>query len=88
MESEEGLRQQLEELQKQLGKKLRFEDSVANINSLLKDRFPAASPTLRNQVPLFFLFFLKKFCLMLIICFECFIEKHFVKDLNFKIPSS
>ncbi|GAY37543.1 E3 ubiquitin-protein ligase AIP2 [Citrus sinensis] len=49
MESEEGLRQQLEELQKQLGKKLRFEDSVANINSLLRDRFPAASPTLRNQ---------------------------------------
>lgn len=88
MESEEGLRQQLEELQKQLGKKLRFEDSVANINSLLKDRFPAASPTLRNQVPLFFLFFFLKFCLMLIICFECFIEKHFVKDLNFKIPSS
>lgn len=87
MESEEGLRQQLEELQKQLGKKLRFEDSVANINSLLKDRFPAASPTLRNQVPLF-LKKKKKFCLMLIICFECFIENHFVKDLNFKIPSS
>ncbi|KAL5850719.1 hypothetical protein ACOSQ3_008767 [Xanthoceras sorbifolium] len=48
MESEEGLRQQLEELQKQLGKKQRFEDSVSKINSLLRDRFPSASPPLRN----------------------------------------
>ncbi|KAK2645159.1 hypothetical protein Ddye_020354 [Dipteronia dyeriana] len=46
--SEEGLRQQLEELQKQLGKKQRFEDSVSIINSLIRDRFPSASPPLRN----------------------------------------
>lgn len=50
MESEEGLRQQLEELQKQLGKKQKFEDSVSKINSLLHDQFPSASPPLRNLV--------------------------------------
>ncbi|KAJ0030201.1 hypothetical protein Pint_13623 [Pistacia integerrima] len=48
MESEEGLRQQLEELQKQLGKKQKFEDSVSKINSLLHDQFPSASLPLRN----------------------------------------
>ncbi|XP_031287029.1 E3 ubiquitin-protein ligase AIP2 [Pistacia vera] len=48
MESDEGLRQQLEELQKQLGKKQKFEDSVSKINSLLHDQFPSASPPLRN----------------------------------------
>ncbi|KAJ0089512.1 hypothetical protein Patl1_13724 [Pistacia atlantica] len=48
MESDEGLRQQLEELQKQLGKKQKFEDAVSKINSLLHDQFPSASPPLRN----------------------------------------
>lgn len=53
MESEAGLKQQLEDLQKQLGKKQRFEDSVSKINFLLRDRFTSASPALRNLVSLF-----------------------------------
>ncbi|KAJ9168130.1 hypothetical protein P3X46_019692 [Hevea brasiliensis] len=49
MASEEGLEQQLEELQKQLGKKQKFEDAVSSIKSLLKDFYPSASPSLRKS---------------------------------------
>ncbi|KAF2304247.1 hypothetical protein GH714_028853 [Hevea brasiliensis] len=49
MASEEGLEQQLEELQKQLGKKQKFEDTVSSIKSLLKDFYPSASPSLRKS---------------------------------------
>ncbi|KAE8718852.1 E3 ubiquitin-protein ligase AIP2 [Hibiscus syriacus] len=44
-----SLKQQLEELQKQLGKKQRFEESVSAIDSLLKLHYPSASPALRKS---------------------------------------
>ncbi|GLT97181.1 hypothetical protein SLE2022_147610 [Rubroshorea leprosula] len=47
--SEESLKQRLEELQKQLGKKQRFEEAVFSINSLLQNNFSSASPSLRKS---------------------------------------
>ncbi|XP_038991492.1 E3 ubiquitin-protein ligase AIP2-like [Hibiscus syriacus] len=47
--SESSLNQQLEELQKQIEKKQRFEESVPAINSHLKLRYPSASPSLRKS---------------------------------------
>lgn len=47
---EECLKQELEELQKQLGKKLKFEEAVSSLNSLLQDRYPSASPSLHRLV--------------------------------------
>ncbi|KAE8689066.1 E3 ubiquitin-protein ligase AIP2 [Hibiscus syriacus] len=47
--SDESLKQQLEELQKQLGKKQRFEEAVASINSLMKLHYPSAAPSLRKS---------------------------------------
>lgn len=47
---EECLKQQLEELQQQLGKKQKFEEAVFSLKSLLRDRFPSASPSLRKLV--------------------------------------
>ncbi|XVF48794.1 hypothetical protein PTKIN_Ptkin03bG0217300 [Pterospermum kingtungense] len=47
--SDASLKQQLEELQKQLGKKQRFEEAVSSINSLLKLHYPSASPSLRKS---------------------------------------
>ncbi|CAL1370551.1 unnamed protein product [Linum trigynum] len=49
MDSEAELKQQLEELQKQLSKKLRFEDAISSIKSLLRDRYPSASLPLRKS---------------------------------------
>ncbi|KAL6344623.1 hypothetical protein AAG906_002529 [Vitis piasezkii] len=46
--SEENLKQQLQELQKQLGKKQMFEESVFSIKSLLVDHYPSSSPSLRK----------------------------------------
>ncbi|XVE70809.1 hypothetical protein DITRI_Ditri10aG0100200 [Diplodiscus trichospermus] len=46
--SDANLKQQLEELQKLLGKKQRFEEAVSSINSLLKLHYPSASPSLRK----------------------------------------
>ncbi|KDP33998.1 hypothetical protein JCGZ_07569 [Jatropha curcas] len=46
--SEEGLKQQLEELQKQLGKKQKFEDAVSSIKSLFLKFYPSASTSLRK----------------------------------------
>ncbi|CAN0871197.1 E3 ubiquitin-protein ligase AIP2 [Linum grandiflorum] len=46
--SEAELKQQLEELEKQLSKKQRFEDAVSSIKSLLRDRYPSASLPLRK----------------------------------------
>ncbi|XVF26782.1 hypothetical protein REPUB_Repub14bG0048200 [Reevesia pubescens] len=46
--SDASLKQQLEELQKQLGKKQRFEEAVSSINSLLKLHYP--SPPLRKSI--------------------------------------
>lgn len=48
MASEDYLKQQLEDLQKQLGKKQKFEEAVSCIKSLLRDRYSAASPSLRE----------------------------------------
>ncbi|KAK4600497.1 hypothetical protein RGQ29_010227 [Quercus rubra] len=45
---EECLKQELEELQKQLGKKLKFEEAVSSLSSLLQDRYPSASPSLHR----------------------------------------
>ncbi|EOY30101.1 RING/U-box superfamily protein [Theobroma cacao] len=47
--SDASLKQQLEELQKQLGKKQRFEDALSSINSLLKLHYPSASASLRKS---------------------------------------
>ncbi|RVX17500.1 E3 ubiquitin-protein ligase AIP2 [Vitis vinifera] len=48
--SEENLKQQLQELQKQLGKKQMFEEAVLLIKSLLVDHYPSSSPSLRKLV--------------------------------------
>ncbi|KAK4422335.1 E3 ubiquitin-protein ligase AIP2 [Sesamum alatum] len=48
MASEEGLQQRLQELQKQLGKKQMFEESVSTIRSLLQQHYSSASPSLRQ----------------------------------------
>lgn len=52
--SEESLKLELDDLQKQLNKKLRFETSVRSIHSLLRDRYSSSSPCLRKQVCLLF----------------------------------
>ncbi|GMP31595.1 hypothetical protein CsSME_00005745 [Camellia sinensis var. sinensis] len=48
MASEEGVKQKLQELQKQLAKKQMFEDTVSSIKSLLLQIYPSASPSLRK----------------------------------------
>lgn len=47
---EDSLKQELEELQKQLGKKQKFEDAVFSLKSLHRDLYPSASPSLRKLV--------------------------------------
>ncbi|XVF88989.1 hypothetical protein PTKIN_Ptkin19aG0095600 [Pterospermum kingtungense] len=47
--SDSSVKQQLDELQKQLGRKQRFEEAVSSINSLLKLHYPSASPSLRRS---------------------------------------
>lgn len=47
---------QLEEFQKQLGKKQKFEDAVSSIKSLLREFYPSASPSLRKSVSIFFFY--------------------------------
>ncbi|KAL0297334.1 UNVERIFIED_CONTAM: E3 ubiquitin-protein ligase AIP2 [Sesamum radiatum] len=49
MASEEGIQQRLQELQKQLGKKQMFEESVSTIRSLLQQHYSSASPSLRQS---------------------------------------
>ncbi|KAK4797548.1 hypothetical protein SAY86_029874 [Trapa natans] len=48
--SEECLIQQLDELQKQLGKKLKFEESVSSLRTLLQQSYLSASPTLQEKI--------------------------------------
>ena len=70
--SEENLKQQLQELQKQLGKKQMFEEAVLLIKSLLVDHYPSSSPSLRKLVSNFsfpFLFFNSRFM------YNCLISK-------------
>ncbi|XP_028777379.1 E3 ubiquitin-protein ligase AIP2-like [Neltuma alba] len=49
MESEDSVKLQLEELQKHLGKKQKFEDAVFSLKSLLQQKYPSASPSLRKS---------------------------------------
>ncbi|KAL8499343.1 hypothetical protein ACS0TY_022358 [Phlomoides rotata] len=49
MAGEEGIQQKLRELQKQLGKKQMFEESVSAIRSLLHQHYSSASPNLRQS---------------------------------------
>ncbi|KAK7321556.1 hypothetical protein VNO77_32322 [Canavalia gladiata] len=49
MESEDVVKQELEELQKQLGKKQKFEGAIASLKSLLQRIYPSASPSLRKS---------------------------------------
>ncbi|RDX68409.1 E3 ubiquitin-protein ligase AIP2 [Mucuna pruriens] len=49
MDSEDSVKQELEELQKQLGKKQKFEASVSSLKSLLQRAYPSASPSLRKS---------------------------------------
>ncbi|KAM7507393.1 hypothetical protein LguiA_017846 [Lonicera macranthoides] len=46
---EEDLKQKLQDLQKQLGKKQLFEEAVSSIGSLLMQSYPSASPSLRKS---------------------------------------
>ncbi|KAK6129784.1 hypothetical protein DH2020_036491 [Rehmannia glutinosa] len=50
MATEEEIQQSLQELQKQLGKKHKFEDSVSTIRSLLQQHYSSASPNLRKAI--------------------------------------
>nr|AGV54708.1 E3 ubiquitin-protein ligase AIP2-like isoform 1 [Phaseolus vulgaris] len=49
MESEDLVKQELEELQKQLGKKQKFEASVSSLKCLLQCSYPSASLSLRQS---------------------------------------
>ena len=49
MESEDLIKQELEDLQKQLGKKQKFEDAVSSLKSLLQRTYPSASTSLRKS---------------------------------------
>jgi hypothetical protein len=52
--NEQLLKKELEELQKQLGKKQKFEDALSSLKSLLRLHYPSASPSLRKTVSLSF----------------------------------
>lgn len=60
---ESTLRRDLDELQKKLGKKQQFEAAVASISSIVRERYAAAPPSLRNSVssPLLLLSFFLSF---------------------------
>lgn len=55
--SEDCLTQRVDELQKQLGKKQKFEEAVSSIRTLLQQSYPSASPSLRQKVLVFPPFF-------------------------------
>ncbi|KAF9680913.1 hypothetical protein SADUNF_Sadunf06G0171100 [Salix dunnii] len=46
---EQVLKKELEELQKQLGKKQKFDDALSSLKSLLRLHYPSASPSLRKS---------------------------------------
>ncbi|KAJ3677128.1 hypothetical protein LUZ60_002852 [Juncus effusus] len=51
MASDESvIKQELQELQKKLGKKQQFEEAVASIASILRERYLGSSPSLRNSI--------------------------------------
>ncbi|KAJ0980992.1 hypothetical protein J5N97_009247 [Dioscorea zingiberensis] len=47
---EQGLMDELQSLQRKLGKKQSFEEAVASIGSFLRDRYPSSSPQLRKSI--------------------------------------
>ncbi|KAG9457603.1 hypothetical protein H6P81_002111 [Aristolochia fimbriata] len=50
MASEDSLKQKLQDLQKQLGKKQTFEEAVTSIRSILLENYSSASPSLRKSI--------------------------------------
>lgn len=56
-ESEAELKTKLEELQRDLSKKQKFEDAIAAVKSLLLLRYPSASSSIRKSVSFSFFFF-------------------------------
>lgn len=50
MASGEPIMEELQTLQKKLGKKQSFEEAVSSILSLLRDRYSSSSPSLRKSV--------------------------------------
>ncbi|XP_068663537.1 E3 ubiquitin-protein ligase AIP2-like [Aristolochia californica] len=50
MASEDSVKQQLQDLQKQLGKKQTFEEAVSSIRSILLETYSSASPSLRKCI--------------------------------------
>ncbi|XP_078156655.1 RING/U-box superfamily protein [Carex rostrata] len=48
--NESQLRQELDDLQKKLGKKQQFEAAVASISSIVREQYASASPSLRNSI--------------------------------------
>ncbi|KAK3003958.1 hypothetical protein RJ639_020229 [Escallonia herrerae] len=67
MEGETIVKEKLQEMQKQLGKKQMFEEAVSSIAALLRQFYPSASPSLRKSVcnSNFLLKFCKKICMFL-----------------------
>ncbi|KAK2979091.1 hypothetical protein RJ640_022573 [Escallonia rubra] len=67
MEGETIVKEKLQEMQKQLGKKQMFEEAVSSIASLLRQFYPSASPSLRKSVCIsnFLLKFCIKICMFL-----------------------
>ncbi|WOL17174.1 E3 ubiquitin-protein ligase [Canna indica] len=50
MDSEQALMEELQALQRKLGKKQSFEEAVSSIASLVRSRYPSASPSLRRSM--------------------------------------
>lgn len=50
MATENSLMEELQALQKKLGKKQTFEEAVSSIQSLLRDHYASSSPSLRNSI--------------------------------------
>lgn len=50
MASVEPMMEELQSLQKKLGKKQSFEEAVSSISSILRDRYSSSSPTLRKSI--------------------------------------
>lgn len=59
MDSEKFLMEELQALQKKLGKKQSFEEAVSSIQSLVRDYYASSSPSLRQSAsfPLFPVYF-------------------------------
>ena len=78
MESEDSLISRLEELQKDLRKKQRFEEAVSTTISLLQDCYPTASPSLRKSVLHLSPLFIKVCCRSIVLDLSFIRMFHFV----------